>query len=138
MAKLCSELSRRDHDVTLITLDDGQQDRHQTEPSVQRLYLDVMGDPSSQSAFQRSFLSKGLRAMSRISKIRQAIRKMHPDLILSFCDQMNVMTLIAASRLEIPTIVCERSDPRHQALTLTLGVASRCYLPESDQGDHTD
>ena len=116
MAKLCSELSRRDHDVTLITLDDGQQDRHQTEPSVQRLYLDVMGDPSSQSAFQRSFLSKGLRAMSRISKIRQAIRKMHPDLILSFCDQMNVMTLIAASRLEIPTIVCERSDPRHQAL----------------------
>ena len=81
------------------------------KPSVQRLYLDVMGDPSSQSAFQRSFLSKGLRAMSRISKIRQAIRKMHPDLILSFCDQMNVMTLIAASRLRSPPLFVSEGDP---------------------------
>ncbi len=115
MARLCSELSRRNHTVTLITLDNGKQDRHAVDPAVQRVHLDAM---SNAQIVKARFGSprRLMDAVRRISSLRQAIKNASPDAILSFCDQMNVMTLIAATRTKIPTVVCERSDPRHQVL----------------------
>ena len=42
LSQLASMLAKREHDVTLITLDDGKHDRHLIAEQVRRLNLDVM------------------------------------------------------------------------------------------------
>jgi len=114
LSQLASRLSERGHDVTLITLDDGKQDRHSVSDRVARLNLDVM--TSSSGSEKSNSLVRLAQSVKRLSRLRSAIQEVAPNAILSFCDQMNVMTLIAASRTCIPVVACERSDPRHQAL----------------------
>ena len=116
MARLCSELSERNHQVTLITLDNGSQDRHFVLPSVQRIRLDVLGQSKESNLRPLRGLRRVLGALRRIAQMRRTFKSISPDVILSFCDQMNVMTLIAATRTTIQVIICERSDPRHQRL----------------------
>lgn len=115
LSQLASMLAEREHDVTLITLDDGKHDRHLIAEQVRRLNLDVMTRSTrNKKAYAFSRLAQSIR---RLSRLRSAIREIGPDVILSFCDQMNVMTLIAASRTGIPVVAGERSDPRHQSLS---------------------
>ena len=109
MAGLASRLSRRNHHVTLITLDDGSQNRHPLDAAVSRVPLDVMGD--SGGIFRRLV---GMRR--RLRAVRDAIRKLCPEVVLVFCDRTNVLALTALSRQPFPVIVCERSDPRYQQL----------------------
>lgn len=49
----------------------------------------------------------------RARNLRIALAKSQPDRVLSFLDQVNVLTLIAARRLHVPVVVSERSDPTH-------------------------
>jgi len=109
MAGLVNRLAERGHDLRLITLDAGEQDRHSIEASVSRECLNVMGE------------SHGVRAAvrhnrRRIGRLRQAIGDSRPDVVLSFCDQTNVLTLLAAGPLAVPVVVSERSDPGQQKL----------------------
>src|SRR5262245_45147653 len=50
----------------------------------------------------------------RIVRLRRALRQASPDVVVSFIDRMNVITLVATFRLGKPVIVAERSTPwRH-------------------------
>ena len=53
-----------------------------------------------------------LKNASRIRRLRAAIRREVPDVILSFGDRTNVVTLLASRTLGVPVIVSERVDPR--------------------------
>jgi glycosyltransferase involved in cell wall biosynthesis len=109
MAALCSRLAVRGHQVTLITLDDGTHDRHPVDPAVQRRYLKVM--KTSQG------LREGLaNTVWRLRKIRQAVVTSAPEVVLSFCDQTNILALLAGLGSGIPIVVSERSDPEQQRL----------------------
>lgn len=119
-------LAERGHSVTLITLDDGSQDRHQVDSEVHRICLEVLSQNRTSSSswshrmtrglMTRGLMTRGIGAIRRISRIRRAIRTVAPEVVLSFCDQMNVMTLIATKGIGVPVVACERSDPRHQKL----------------------
>ncbi len=109
MASLCSHLSGRGHEVTLITLDNGRRQRHPLDPAVNWIALDVMSD-------SRSWISKLSRNRMRVARIRQAIIGVRPELVVSFCDRTNILSLMAARGLAIPMIACERSDPAQQNL----------------------
>jgi len=109
MAGLASRLRSRGHGVTLITLDDGREDRHTVDPAVRRVLLDV-------AATSRSTFSAIANNLSRINALRAAIRQSKPDVVLSFCDSTNVLVMIATRGLGIRTIVSERSDPKMQTM----------------------
>ncbi len=109
MAGLASRLANRDHQVTLITLDQGQQDLYAVDPDVARRPLAVMGQ--SHGIVKRYF-----GARRRIIALRGAIDQIRPDVILSFCDRTNILTLMAAGRGAAPVVVSERSDPAEQSL----------------------
>jgi glycosyltransferase involved in cell wall biosynthesis len=49
--------------------------------------------------------------VQRVRALRQAIRQSRPQVVISFIDTMNVLTLAAARGLHIPVIISERSDP---------------------------
>jgi glycosyltransferase involved in cell wall biosynthesis len=49
----------------------------------------------------------------RIVRLRRAIRRSRPDLVISFIDRTNVLTLAATIGSRVPVIVAEHTDPRH-------------------------
>jgi GalNAc-alpha-(1->4)-GalNAc-alpha-(1->3)-diNAcBac-PP-undecaprenol alpha-1,4-N-acetyl-D-galactosaminyltransferase len=110
MAGLSSRLQAKGHLVTLITLDDGQNDRHEVDSRVTRRPLAVMRQSETK-------LAALLNSLRRIKVVRQAIRGSKPDVVLSFCDATNVLTLIATRGLACPVVVSERSDPQKQSLS---------------------
>lgn len=112
MASLCSRLAARGHDVTLITLDDGRRERHEVDAAVDRRRLDVMSN-------SRNWLAKLTNTRTRIRRVRQEIASLAPDVVLSFCDRTNILTLMATKDLPVPVIVSERSDPAQQKLGAT-------------------
>jgi GalNAc-alpha-(1->4)-GalNAc-alpha-(1->3)-diNAcBac-PP-undecaprenol alpha-1,4-N-acetyl-D-galactosaminyltransferase len=109
MAKLVTLLSMRGHDVTLVTLDDGSSDRHQISGSVQRVFLNQMGH-------SRNKLVGLVATVRRINALRMVLKRLKPDVVLSFCDVTNVLTLLSSGYLKVPVVVGERSDPQSQTL----------------------
>ncbi len=110
MAGLTSRLAARGHQVRLVTLDDGRGDRHDVHPGVERVCLDVMAASSGTVAAVRN-------NRARLAALRAAIRAYAPQVVLSFCDATNVLTLLATAGLGVPVVVSERSDPGEQAMS---------------------
>jgi GalNAc-alpha-(1->4)-GalNAc-alpha-(1->3)-diNAcBac-PP-undecaprenol alpha-1,4-N-acetyl-D-galactosaminyltransferase len=120
MAGLASRLQRRGHACTLITLDDGQNDRHDVDANVTRMTLDLM----KPSVHKWQAVTNNFK---RIRRLRQAIRDSQPDVVLSFCDVMNVLTLIATRGLAIPVVISERSDPAKQVIPWPWSSLPQCH-----------
>jgi GalNAc-alpha-(1->4)-GalNAc-alpha-(1->3)-diNAcBac-PP-undecaprenol alpha-1,4-N-acetyl-D-galactosaminyltransferase len=115
MAGLASRLQSRGYQITLLTLDDGGKDKHETASEVKRVFLDVMRNSASKlAALSNNF--------HRVGLLRNAIRNSQPDVVLSFCDATNVLTLLATFGLSFPVIVSERSDPEKQTMSWPWGV----------------
>ena len=50
----------------------------------------------------------------RLLHIRQTVRQVQPDLIMSFLTKINVLTLLANTGLNVPVLVSERNNPQAQ------------------------
>lgn len=109
MAGLASGLSERNHQVTLITLDDARRDRHEVAAAVRRVPLDVMRP-------RRGLLSAVSGNARRVAAVRRAIVATRPDVVLSFCDTTNVLTLLSSVGTSLAVVVSERSNPAAQRL----------------------
>jgi GalNAc-alpha-(1->4)-GalNAc-alpha-(1->3)-diNAcBac-PP-undecaprenol alpha-1,4-N-acetyl-D-galactosaminyltransferase len=107
MSRLVSVLGQRGHDVTLVTLDAGMNDRHEVDPVVARVHLDLMQESRNKFA--------GLIATrKRVRALRTTLDQLRPEVVLSFCDVTNVLTLLATRFSSVPVVVSERSDPSSQ------------------------
>lgn len=107
IAGLASRLARRQHSVDLITLDDGQRNRHALDPAVRRRALDVLATPQRR-------VSLG----TRLQVLRTALRRGEYDVVLSFCDATNLLVMLATRGMRRcpPIVLSERSDPARQSL----------------------
>lgn len=116
--RLMSQLATRwsdDHQVHLITWSSVQSDEYSVPRSVQRHGLDLMRHSSN--ALMGLFAN-----YRRVARLRASLHSIEPDLILSFSDQMNIVTLEAARKLRIqgqpiPTWISEHSNPEEQRLS---------------------
>ena len=107
MAMLANHWHATGHEVTLVTLDSEQSDVYQIHPGIQRVALGLMQE-------SRGLLSAIRNNFKRIRRLRWAIRDSHPEVVISFIDQMNVLTLLACSGLNIDVVISERINPtRH-------------------------
>lgn len=52
-----------------------------------------------------------IHQIQRLRALRQFIKTESPDVIISFLSNVNVATIIASLGLDIPVIICERTDP---------------------------
>ncbi len=109
MAGLASRLAARGHQITLITLDDAQNDRHMVDASVTRQPLAVMKE-------SQGFIDSIRNTSWRLQKIRREVVRQNSDVVLTFCDRTNVLTLLALIGTKIRTVASERSDPAQQTL----------------------
>ncbi|MEM9586377.1 MAG: glycosyltransferase family 4 protein [Planctomycetota bacterium] len=122
MAQLASRLSGRGHRITLVTLDRADGDRHRVDDKVQRVALDVMFDGDR---------GKARQLLRRVSKLRRAIKDLRPDVVLSFCDRTNVLTLASLVGTRIPVVVSERSDPSQQIMPVSWERLRRWLYPKA-------
>lgn len=92
-------------DITLISLSPLADDWFKLDPRVKRVGLDLVA-PSTHighAIYQNA---------RRVDGLRRALRQSQPDVVISFIDTSNVLTLMASWGLGLPVIVAERVDPR--------------------------
>ena len=124
MIELCSAWRARGDDVTLLTLDDGQRDFYAVPAGVHRRALNLAGRSRSTSDALRTNL---LRARM----LRAALRNARADVIVSFTDRTNVLTLLAARGMGVPVVVSERIDPRRHDIGRAWNVLRRLTYPSA-------
>lgn len=105
MSIVANYLVKHGHTVTLITIDALDRDFYPLDSRIKRVALDLKRDSRSLWA---SIKNNGIRVV----KLRKAIRASNPNVVISFIDRMNVLTLIATKGLGLPVIVSEHIDPR--------------------------
>ena len=100
---LCNSWAKIGHKVTLIATYNGCDESYfKLSSQIELVYL---------AHEQDCFLGKSSRSLSRLFKLRYILKRNRPDVLVSFLPSSNVMGILAGFNLDIPTIVCERTDP---------------------------
>ena len=113
--------------VTVVTFDDGREAPfYPLHARARRVPIDVLA-PS------RGVVQAVGANLRRVRRLRAAIHRSRPDVVLSFLDSVNVLTLLATRGLGVPVVVAERSDPLHYPIGRGWDVLRRCTYPLADR-----
>jgi GalNAc-alpha-(1->4)-GalNAc-alpha-(1->3)-diNAcBac-PP-undecaprenol alpha-1,4-N-acetyl-D-galactosaminyltransferase len=104
MATLANRWAEQGHAVTLLTLSGAADDFYELNPAIARVGLSLM-KPS------RGPVQAFVANIRRIGAVGRAVKASAPDVVLSFMDTMNVLTVCATAGLDAPVLVSERIDP---------------------------
>ncbi|MFZ5585277.1 MAG: glycosyltransferase [Thermodesulfobacteriota bacterium] len=124
MKVLADGWAARGDAVTLVTLDTLESDFYRCDPRVMRVGLGVKAD----SAGPVRALANNLR---RAAALRRAIRASRPQVIVSFTDRTNVLTILAAAGLGAPVVACEHIDPFRHGIGPVWGGLRRLTYPRA-------
>ncbi|BDU71778.1 glycosyltransferase family 4 protein [Mesoterricola silvestris] len=97
--------------VTILTTDDGlRPPSFPLHPRVAHRALGLMGN-------SRNPLQGLLFNLRRLARLRRAIADSRPDVLVSFLDKNNILSLLAGRALpRIPILVSERTDPSERSI----------------------
>ncbi|WP_065377219.1 glycosyltransferase family 4 protein [Ensifer adhaerens] len=98
---------RRGDEVHVFAFSSDDDDSYFSLPSgvVVHCLPDTREGPLARSSF---------KTVNRILRLRAELRKLRPDVVLSFLTKINVVSLLAARGLGIPVLVSERNNPGAQ------------------------
>lgn len=102
---------KRGHSVTLATWSGPDHpDFYALDPRVERRHLSV-------PATRANPVSRALSNLARVRRLRATVRRLRPDVVLSFLDWSNVLTILATRGLGTRVAVSERVHPQfHRGL----------------------
>jgi glycosyltransferase involved in cell wall biosynthesis len=103
-ALIAGGLYRRGHAVTVVTLFGTDVDAYPLDDGVSRVALSLAGE----SGGTARAIGANLR---RVRALRKEILRGSPDAVISFIDEMNVLTLLAVMNSSVPVVVSQRVDP---------------------------
>jgi glycosyltransferase involved in cell wall biosynthesis len=110
VATLANAWVRRGHPLTLLTLDDGTRSPfYHLDPAIRHV-------PLALTAVSHGWIEAVASNLGRIRVLRRAIRASRPDIVLSFTDTTNVLTLCAARLSRWQVVASEHSDPERHPL----------------------
>jgi GalNAc-alpha-(1->4)-GalNAc-alpha-(1->3)-diNAcBac-PP-undecaprenol alpha-1,4-N-acetyl-D-galactosaminyltransferase len=101
---LANAWSEIGHQVTVVTLS--------SDLPFFRLRADIRHVALGLQSNSKSVVAATLANLARISRLRSAIGKTQPDVIVSFTVHTNIRVLLATAGLGVPRIICERTDPQ--------------------------
>lgn len=105
MSVFSNELIKRGHEVTILTVSDDKPGSFYTlEPEIKLIKNNILG------IYHNSFL-KLLYFPIAILKIRKALLRSKPDLVISYVDILNVMTILSLTNSKVPVIATEHFSP---------------------------
>jgi len=124
MAGMCNEWSNRGVNVSLVTLRQDISDHYSLAPNVKRSRVEFFWP--SKNLFHRAWSQ-----IKRWVRLRRAIQRTHPDVVIVFIDKTNIRVLLAMLGSKIPIIVSERCDPRMYQLGKTWGWLRKQLYPKA-------
>ena len=101
---LANAWSEIGHQVTIVTLS-SDLPFFRLDAGIRHVALGLQSD-------SKSVVAATMANLGRIFRLRSAIRKTQPDIIVSFTVHTNIRVLLATAGLGIPRIICERTDPQ--------------------------
>lgn len=104
MSLLASGWAQAGKDVTLLTLDSSEI-AYPLHPAVK---VHNLRPPARKSGRWSPAI---WRKIWRVPWLRKAIRESRPDVVISFMDRPNILSLIATRFLKVPVIISERTNP---------------------------
>jgi glycosyltransferase involved in cell wall biosynthesis len=122
---LASAWAQRGIEVTLITFDDKEPPAYPLHPRIELKSLRV---PNEAAGNPVHALYRNVR---RIRRLRRLVRESAPDVVLSFLDFPNIITLLATRGLRVPVIVSERANPAYDELKAVWRMLRRRTYPRA-------
>lgn len=105
LTEMVNAWAQRGWQVTIISWTAGHdEEAYAISPAVIRMPLDVLRKSDN-------WPSRLQNSTRRLTALRKALRRVRPDVILSFMAATNVTVLLASMGLRFPVVVSERSDP---------------------------
>lgn len=104
--QLAQGFAERRHQVTVLTLNPTVPDFYALAPGIDRVRVDLVGSSPSPVS--------GLVAnLTRLRRLRQAVRTIAADVAIAFMTHTNVLTVLAAWGTPTRVIATEHIDPHH-------------------------
>lgn len=105
LAHMANYWAEKGKGITVMTLDGA------TECPIFPINQKVSLIPLGVSRYSRNFVEGIINNIKRIHLIRKAIKGTNAEVIISFLDTTNILTLLAVGSGTVPVIVTEMSDP---------------------------
>lgn len=119
---LAEGFCKRGHQVSLITIAGEETDFYQLSPQIDRIALEVAKQsPTPIHGLANNFY--------RLWILRQTINSLQPDVVISFLDKTNVLTLLALLVTKYPVLVCEQNNPVQNDLGRSWHLLRRLVYP---------
>lgn len=119
---LAEGFCQRDYKVSLITIAGEEADFYQLSTRINRIPLQVAKpSPTPIHGLANNFY--------RLSTLRQTIDSLQPDIVISFLDKTNVLTLLALVATKYPVLICEQNNPLQNDLGRSWHTLRRLVYP---------
>ncbi|NEO14782.1 MULTISPECIES: glycosyltransferase family 4 protein [unclassified Moorena] len=105
VALLAKGFFNKGYQVDVVTIDDTYLDFYKLPDGVNRVALNIAKNSPT-------FIHGILNNLYRLWVLRRTIKSLHPDVVISFLDQINILTLLALVKTNYPVLVSEQNDPR--------------------------
>ena len=125
MTILANYWAERDWQITLLTFD--------SDPSFYDLDKRVKHIPLAIASNSENIFIAIYKNLRRIQVLRAAISRSHPDAVISFLSEVNILTILATRGLKIPIIVEEHIYPDMCPLGSVWEILRRWTYPRADK-----
>lgn len=109
MSDMANYWAEKGYSVSLVTLNPWVDDFYNLNEKVSRI-------PFKSLRSSGGLIGKISFNIRRAFQLRELLKEINPDVVLSFMDVTNINTIIASSGLNIKVVVSERIDPEANAL----------------------
>ncbi len=110
---LCQQMIERGDEVVLINLSHKRTNFYNLHPAVQQISLDLENTASNRIETLRN-------VTRRIQYVRRSIQEVNADIVISFTDKINIITLFANAGLKYPHIISVRAHPTLNRILLRI------------------
>lgn len=125
MSNMANYWANKDWQITLITLAKQDSDFYPLDKRILRIALEVEKQSSG-------IIQAVTNNFFRLLSLRSAIKSSQPQVVISFIDSVNVLTLVATRFLNIPIIISERTDPQQHFVNRFWDVLRILFYPYAD------
>ena len=123
---LAEGLSSRNYQVSLVTLFGQELDFYHLPETIERIALNIAGKSAN-------LIQAVNNNLSRQRSLRQTLDALEPEIVVSFLDKTNILTLIACWNSNYPILVCEQNDPTQNKIGPLWSLLRRLVYPFATQ-----
>jgi glycosyltransferase involved in cell wall biosynthesis len=78
-------------------------------------------------------MSGWFTTLRRIASLRTELKRLKPDLVVSFLTKINILCLLATLGLDMRVVISERNNPKIQKKHIAWRLVSAAVLPQADR-----